>query len=103
MDETNEAHEHPSITAGRRRGTVLSSVVELAGLAAFVAAGWLIAPWLGLFVAGLCLLVIGQALDGAIVPSAVVVLARVPWAKLTGWRRRRPILPAAESAGVATS
>jgi hypothetical protein len=99
MDE----HEDEHIAAGRRRGTVLSTVVELAGLAAFVAAGWLIAPWLGLVVAGCALLLIGQALDGAIVPSPAQVLARVPWARLAGWARRRPAAPAAEAAGVATS
>ncbi|MFC0438766.1 hypothetical protein [Kutzneria buriramensis] len=95
--------EDPTTAAGRRRGTVLSTVVELAGLAAFVAAGWLIAPWLGLVVAGCALLLIGQALDGAIVPSPAAVWARIPWATLGGWLRRKPAAPAAEPAGVATS
>jgi hypothetical protein len=99
MDE----QENPRTAAGRRRGTVLSTVVELAGLAAFVAAGWLIAPWLGLVVAGCALLLIGQALDGAIVPSPADVWVRVPWARLAGWVRRRPAAPAPEAAGVATS
>jgi hypothetical protein len=87
------------IEAGKRRGTVLSAIVEVLGLACLVAAGWMVAPALGMFVAGCGLLVIGQALDGAIVPAAAAVVARVPWSRLYGWVRRPP---AARAVGEAT-
>jgi hypothetical protein len=83
--------------AGRRRGTVLSTLVELAGLACFVVAGWWITPALGMAVAGGGLLLVGHALDGTIVPSPAAVVARVPWTRLRAWWPRRPAAAAGEA------
>lgn len=42
---------------------VLSAMVELVGIAAIVGGFWLLAPWLGLIVGGIALVVVGLALD----------------------------------------
>ncbi len=42
---------------------LLTTLVQIAGLAAIVAAAWLLAPVAGLFVAGLMLVVVGHAVD----------------------------------------
>ncbi|SKM81158.1 Uncharacterised protein [Mycobacteroides abscessus subsp. massiliense] len=43
--------------------SVLSVTVELVGVAAIVGGFWLVAPWLGLIVGGIALIVVGLALD----------------------------------------
>ena len=56
---------------------MLSAVVELSALACFVVAGWLVAPALGMAVAGVGLLLVGQALDGVPLSTVTTVLATV--------------------------
>lgn len=45
--------------------TTISSLLELAGLAAVAVGLWMLAPWLGVTVAGVGLVVVGLALDYA--------------------------------------
>jgi hypothetical protein len=73
---------------------MLSDVVELAAYSAFVIAGWLIAPALGLLVLGVALWLIAQALDG--------VKVRIPSVKLPKVRVKSPrrTSPRARPAGV---
>lgn len=42
---------------------VVSSVLELVGLALVAAAGFMLAPWVGVFLAGVGLVALGLALD----------------------------------------
>ena len=53
---------------------MLSAVVELLALVCFVVAGWLVAPALGLAVAGGAMLLIGHALDSVELPTLDTVL-----------------------------
>lgn len=43
--------------------SVVSSILELAGLTLVAVAGFLLAPWVGAFLAGVGLVVVGLALD----------------------------------------
>lgn len=43
---------------------MLSTVLELVGLAAIAAGGALVAPWLGLMLGGLAVLLVGLSLEG---------------------------------------
>lgn len=56
---------------------MLSDVVELAAYTAFVVAGWLLAPALGLMILGAALWMIAQALDGVKVKIPRVQMPRV--------------------------
>lgn len=42
---------------------VLSAITELLGVAAIFAGFWWIAPWLGLIVGGIAMIIIGVAID----------------------------------------
>lgn len=53
---------------------MLSAVVELLALVCFVVAGWLVAPALGLAVAGGALLLVGHALDTVELPTLATAL-----------------------------
>jgi len=48
---------------GELMRAVVSSVLELAGLTLVAVAGFLLAPWVGAFLAGVGLVVVGLALD----------------------------------------
>jgi hypothetical protein len=61
---------------------MLSALVELLGLACLAVAGWLIAPFIGFAVAGVALLVVGQALDGVKVKLPRVKMPKVKWPRL---------------------
>lgn len=50
-------------TGGSPLKSALSVTAELAGIAAIVLGCWVIAPWLGLIVGGLLMILIGVALD----------------------------------------
>ncbi|MDO3068448.1 hypothetical protein [Mycobacteroides abscessus] len=42
---------------------LVSAAFELAGVAVLVAGGWVLAPWIGLLMGGLALILIGLAID----------------------------------------
>lgn len=42
---------------------LISAAFELAGVAVLVAGGWVLAPWIGLVMGGLALILIGLAID----------------------------------------
>lgn len=54
---------------------MLSDVVELLSYAAFIVAGWLIVPWLGVAVLGAVLWYIAQAMHGE---KDLVIKVKVP-------------------------
>jgi hypothetical protein len=56
---------------------VLSGIVEIASFAAFVAAGWLVSPVVGLAVLGAALWLIAQALEGVTVKAPRVKFPRI--------------------------
>lgn len=69
---------------------MLSTVSELAAFACFVVAGWLVAPFLGLVVAGVVLLLISRATDGVKVkapklriPKAETLKVKLPRVRVT--------------------
>ena len=43
--------------------SVLSTVLELAGLLLLASGLWMLAPWLGVAVGGVCLVVVGSLTD----------------------------------------
>ena len=69
---------------------MLSVFVELAAYAAFVVAGWMVTPALGLVVLGGALWWIAQSLDGVKVRAPKVKLPRVPVPRVRMPRPRRP-------------
>lgn len=64
---------------------MLSNLVELAAYAAFVVAGWLVTPTLGLVVLGAALWWIAQSLDG--------VRVKVPRPKMPKVTMPKPLFP----------
>lgn len=70
----------------------MSTVVEVCGYACFVAAGWLIAPFLGLVVAGVVLLLFAHAIEGLRVrlPRPAVSTLKAMWARVPRLRVVRP-------------
>lgn len=71
---------------------MLSTLVELAAYAAFVAGGWMVRPWVGLVVLGIALWWIAQSLDGVKVRVPRPRMPRVVMPRLNPptVRARRP-------------
>lgn len=57
-----QAAPAPVAAAETRTISVLSTLIELAGIAAITTGGFLVAPWLGCMILGVALIVLGVAL-----------------------------------------
>lgn len=84
---------------------MLSDAVELVAFAAFVTAGWLLSPILGLAVLGALLWVLAQALDGVKVraPKVKAPKPRLPRPRIPSVQIRRPGASTAASPGPSDS